>query len=156
MSPLFLYVLLKLDTVIAMSWALLYPIAGVFYVSIALWLISWIAQSWVRSTDEYSEPNPKDIADTDAWAKSLRKRARGLFFWMLPFYLILSAARMLIPTTKEMAIIYVVPKILNNKAVTEMPGKLLNLSSEWVEELRPANVKKDAGAIVDKIKEPAK
>jgi hypothetical protein len=42
-----------------------------------------------------------------------------------------------IPTTKQMAAIIVVPKIVNNEQVQQMPDKVLNLGLEWLEELKP-------------------
>lgn len=42
-----------------------------------------------------------------------------------------------IPTSKEIAAIFVVPKIVNNAKVQEIPDKLLTLATEWMDELRP-------------------
>ena len=41
---------------------------------------------------------------------------------------------LLTPTTKEMAAIIVIPKIVNNPEVQKLPTNLLNLSNEWIEE----------------------
>ena len=46
----------------------------------------------------------------------------------------------LIPNTKQMAAIVILPKIINNEQVQQMPDKILNLGLEWLEELRP-NIK---------------
>ena len=43
-----------------------------------------------------------------------------------------------IPTTKEMAAILVVPKIVNNQKVQAMPDKVLDLANAWLEKLKPA------------------
>lgn len=43
-----------------------------------------------------------------------------------------------IPTSKEMAAILIVPKIVNNAKVQEVPDKLMTLATEWLEELRPS------------------
>lgn len=42
-----------------------------------------------------------------------------------------------VPTQKEMAAIYVIPMVVNNQKVQEIPGKLLRLADEWMNELRP-------------------
>lgn len=42
-----------------------------------------------------------------------------------------------IPSTKEMAAILILPKIINNQKVQEMPNKVLDLANEWLDELRP-------------------
>jgi hypothetical protein len=39
-----------------------------------------------------------------------------------------------------MAIIYVVPKVVNNKDVQAIPGKLLDLSNEWLDKLHPDSI----------------
>ena len=45
-----------------------------------------------------------------------------------------------IPTTKQMAVIYVAPKIINNEAVQKLPVNILKLTNEWLEELSPEKV----------------
>lgn len=42
-----------------------------------------------------------------------------------------------IPSTKEMAAILILPKVLNNEKVQELPNNLLTLANEWIEELKP-------------------
>ena len=43
----------------------------------------------------------------------------------------------LIPTTKEMAAIIVIPSVLNNEKVQTVGNKLYDLAAEWMDELRP-------------------
>lgn len=47
------------------------------------------------------------------------------------------AGVMFIPSTKQMAAIIVVPKIVNNEKVQQLPEELLNFGMEWLEELKP-------------------
>lgn len=47
----------------------------------------------------------------------------------------------LIPTTKEMAAIYVVPKILNNEKVQNVGSEFVDLANVWLKELQPSNIK---------------
>lgn len=49
---------------------------------------------------------------------------------------------MLIPSSKEMAAILIIPKLTQNEQVQKIPGKLLTLADEWMEELRPEKEKK--------------
>ena len=42
-----------------------------------------------------------------------------------------------IPTTKEMAAILVIPKIVNNEKVQDAGNKLYDLAVEWLEALKP-------------------
>lgn len=56
----------------------------------------------------------------------------GLFFLLLACF---------IPSTKTIAAMYVLPKIVNNEQIQQIPSKLLDLSNEWLEELRPKKEK---------------
>ncbi|MBP5784489.1 MAG: hypothetical protein J6W16_02760 [Methanobrevibacter sp.] len=44
---------------------------------------------------------------------------------------------MFIPTTKEMAAIYIIPKIMNNENLNNIGNEMLNLANEWIKELHP-------------------
>lgn len=48
----------------------------------------------------------------------------------------------LIPSTKQMAAIIIIPKIVNNQKVQEIPDKLLSLAEAWMEELKPSQEEK--------------
>ena len=47
------------------------------------------------------------------------------------------ASCILIPSTREMAAIYVVPKIANSQTVKDLGEGVVTLAREWLEELRP-------------------
>jgi hypothetical protein len=61
------------------------------------------------------------------------KRAVGLLIAAL----VSGGISVFIPTNKQIVAIIVVPKIVNNAKVQEVPDKLLTLFTEWAEELRP-------------------
>lgn len=42
-----------------------------------------------------------------------------------------------VPTTKEMCAIKVLPAIINNEDMQELPNKVVDLANEWLEELKP-------------------
>lgn len=44
-----------------------------------------------------------------------------------------------IPTTKEMAAILIIPKIVNNEKVQGLPDKVMGLADAWIEDLKPEN-----------------
>ena len=44
-----------------------------------------------------------------------------------------------VPSTKEMCAIKIIPKIVNNEEVQELPNKVVELANEWLEELKPKN-----------------
>lgn len=43
----------------------------------------------------------------------------------------------LIPNTQQIAAIYLIPKIVNNERVQDLPNKLIDLGEQWVDELKP-------------------
>ena len=43
----------------------------------------------------------------------------------------------LVPSTKEMAAIILIPKIANNEKVAAMPSKIVDLANEWLDTLKP-------------------
>lgn len=57
----------------------------------------------------------------------------------------------LIPTTKQLAILYVVPKIVNNEQVQKIPEKMLLLTADWLTELSPENMKKNIKALIQPV-----
>lgn len=59
------------------------------------------------------------------------------FLCFLPLAFIFLLIGVLTPTTKEMAAILVLPKIINNQKVQQLPDKVLDLANEWIEELSP-------------------
>lgn len=42
-----------------------------------------------------------------------------------------------LPTTKEMCVIKAIPMLVNNDEVQEIPEKVLELATEWLDELKP-------------------
>jgi hypothetical protein len=42
-----------------------------------------------------------------------------------------------LPNTKQMAVILVAPKVINNEQVQKLPNQVLELANEWLEELKP-------------------
>jgi predicted Na+-dependent transporter len=73
-------------------------------------------------------------------------RAWRLFLYtlLIPFIvmsLFLTCAKMFVPTTRQMAAIYVVPSMINfateNKKLKTLPNKVIDLAGEWIDELSP-------------------
>lgn len=56
---------------------------------------------------------------------------------IIPIYLIAIIIGTFIPSTKQMAAIIVVPKIINNEKIQQLPEQLLNLGIEWLEDIAP-------------------
>jgi hypothetical protein len=53
-----------------------------------------------------------------------------IIVWIASILFVL--ATLFVPTTKEMAAIIVVPKIVNNEQVKELPENVLDLANEWI------------------------
>ena len=60
------------------------------------------------------------------------------------FGLLAMSSCILVPSTKEMAAIYVIPKIAISQTVKDLGEGAVTLAREWIEELRPA--KQEGGA----------
>ena len=54
---------------------------------------------------------------------------------------VLLIANCLLPTTKEMAAILIIPRVANSEKVQTVGNHLYDLACEWMEELRPAKGK---------------
>lgn len=61
--------------------------------------------------------------------------------WVLIAWLVSILGAAFIPDSKDVAAIYVVPKIANSETVQELGDKTKTLAIEWLEELRPKQKK---------------
>lgn len=144
MSAWELYLFIKLDAIIALATTLMTPCYIVGTLTLIAWLVLWVVPYGGE------ESTTKDIERLKIQCGNIRRPIFKILLCTFIVWLPLRLASTLLPTTKEMAIIYVVPKIINNEIVSNIPDKLLNLSSEWIEELRPKNVKQDIKAVMQK------
>lgn len=103
-------------------------IIGVIFGIICLIAGIFLAGTW-------GEP----YGDTD-----LPKAKRWFFriFWIPILCIIIST---FLPTTKEMAAIFILPKIMNsvsqNEELKKLPNNILELANEWIETLKPEKKK---------------
>jgi hypothetical protein len=152
MSTGFLYLLLKCDSIIGMMRSVAFFPAVILFVGILLFVTAGIIQFSIWCNDSIPPITKGEIADRDNVARAFRKVAWTTIAISLPVFLVVQLIIGLLPTTREMAIIYVVPKVLENPAVCGIPNKLLTLSNEWLEELRPGKVKKAVAEAVEEKK----
>jgi hypothetical protein len=100
-----------------------------------------------------AEYNPKE-PPMEKW-KRIIKTLKSVPILITGFIFIILAN--LLPTTKEAAVIYVVPKIVNvvtaNKEIQKLPNNILQLANAWIEELKPADARE---AIRETAKEAVK
>ena len=92
----------------------------------------------------------------DAIVKNLKKI---LLFFIVPIFCVVSLIKNLIPTTKEMAFIYIAPAIVNNKDVQKTIQKIPELSGlglEYLTETLKGEIKEVKGEIKETVKDTAK
>lgn len=124
MNSLSLYWILKLDDIRVVVDSISVPFLVIGILCCIVSIISKIIS--ICSLDNYDE-NIRKIANTTM--KSIKPYA----FTFTTLGTILYISSNLIPSTQQFAIMYVVPSVINNENVKEIPKKLLNLTSEWVE-----------------------
>ena len=134
MSEWMLYLFIKLDSIITLSKFVMVPCFVITIGLIIFWIVLWIIPFYYALEDEYgSPPDPVDVLNVKAQCKGLRKAPRKLLLWLVPILIIFSLIRHMVPTTNEMFVIYVVPKILNNENVKKIPGKMFKVAETWME-----------------------
>lgn len=73
--------------------------------------------------------------------KAIHKATRPAFRWTLPVGAALCLISCFLPDTKTVAAMYVLPKIANNESLDEISSSMKTLAVEWMDELRPKNVR---------------
>ena len=142
MTALQLYLFIKLDAIILLAQTFMTPCFVIGIIALIVWLVLWVVPYGGEDT------KPEDVKKLKIQCENIRRPVSKILMWTFIVWLPLRLIASLLPSTKEMAIIYVVPKIINNEMIAQIPDKLLKLSSEWIDELRPQNVKNDIKAIV--------
>jgi hypothetical protein len=122
MSTLQIYLLLKLDILI-----------DFFGVVGAIPLIFLCIVLAIYADSVFTDERKDEI-------EQKKKMFFSVLKWAFPLGAFFVIMAVLLPTTNQMAIIYVVPKIINNTQVQNIPGKLLTLTDEWIDKLRPENI----------------
>lgn len=127
MSAMQLYWLVKLDSIIDLfrffSGLTLFAIITLCGFSIIMFII---------------ETN--NTEDEQKRANYARLKIKPFLIMFVILWIPLRLLRTFIPSTKEMAIIYVVPKIVNNKEIQQIPSKMIKLASDWIDELQPKSI----------------
>lgn len=90
---------------------------------------------------EWSWDTNESIAARHELGRKLCKASFVTFPAGVLLYIIL----VMIPTTKDMAAILVVPKIVNSEKVQTVGNKLYDLAIEWMDELKPNKNKNKEG-----------
>ena len=103
--------------------------------------LTWLPVTWVVITAIVAVVAiaAADCEDKDTKERVWRriKNAMLLCIPMLFLGVVIQFTAALIPSTKQMAAIIVVPRIANNEKVQAAGNKLYELAVEWMEELKP-------------------
>ena len=107
-TPMQMYWLLKLDDIINISLAM--------FVLTFFGFVICLVGAIIYKGEEYFECEYKKF-----------KTGRNLLFWFVLFF---GSIVMFLPSTKQMAAIYVVPALTNNKRVQNIGNKTLDVSED--------------------------
>jgi len=72
--------------------------------------------------------------DDEAFLKNILPKLFKIYKRVSIVTITIVCLAILVPTTKQMAAIYFVPKVINNKQVQKMPNKLVVLANSWMDE----------------------
>lgn len=107
-TPMQMYWLLKLDDILAISLAI--------FVLTSVGFVFCLIGAIIYKGEEYYEDEYKKF-----------KVGRNILFWFVLFF---GSIIMFVPSTKQMAAIYIVPAIANNEKVQNIGNKTLNISNQ--------------------------
>ena len=62
---------------------------------------------------------------------------KKVLYFVIPVPIVVGIILVLMPTTKEAAAMYIIPKIANNENVQDIGGRALKLANDWIDELSP-------------------
>ena len=110
-TPMQMYWLLKLDDILAISLAI-FVLTFVGFVVCLVGAISYKDENYFEC--EYNK----------------FKTGRNILFWFVLFF---GSIVMFVPSTKQMAAIYVVPAIANNEKVQNIGNKTLDISNQLLD-----------------------
>ena len=144
MSSLNLYWLLKLDDVRNVLENIAIPLIVFGIVGIILFVVSSFLERYYNTIEKCRFPSIESIENYRAVGNVwLKAKSIGKIFMcvLLPLGTMFGLTQSFLPSTKQMAVIIVVPKIINSQGVQELPKRIVGLCNEWLEELRPENIK---------------
>jgi len=137
MSELELYFLLKLDTIVSAAGILAFLTGfAVCAFTIAFFVFYADAEEHLERVRE-AKANNRPVYSIDKMAYDIRELSKRMIKRILPFFIIFCLIRIAVPTTKEMVIIKVLPKVLANEQIQELPDNVLEFINGWLKEYTP-------------------
>lgn len=89
------------------------------------------------SYDIFDGKSDEEFATTRETIRKWRNRTLGFLLVCMAVGPTLSAVNALMPTSKEMAAIVVVPKIANSQPLSDITASIVDLANAWLKELKP-------------------
>lgn len=112
-----------------MYWLVILDNFGCLFGTLITLAIGWVVMNGFRCISAVIESDPPP---PHAWSHIFRG---------LVFIGVVGVIATFVPSTKQMAAVIVVPKIVNNEAVQSVGNELYTLATEWMQELRPKKQK---------------
>ena len=109
------------------------------------WFISTVALLISTIVGAATEGSPENSEDYDIFriATAAKRISKPVCIVFSAFILLGATISALIPTTKEMAAIVVIPAVANSESVQGLGEGIVNLAKDWMKELSPSRVSKD-------------
>ncbi len=108
----------------------LFTLGGIVVGLVFVWMIVSAICHAVNHAQAASYAGSKELLPVT------RKSLRASLICLALSWSILAAA-CFVPTTKEMCAIKIVPVIVNNAEVQELPKKALELANSWLDDMKP-------------------
>lgn len=77
------------------------------------------------------------MTENEGWESSVPTSIRRFIKWPILALLASSILLILVPTTRDAAAMFVIPRIANSQTVNELGEAIVGLAKEWCAELRP-------------------
>jgi len=81
------------------------------------------------------------LSFADCFVFDITPQFKKTWFMVLAMWVIVLPVAILLPSTKQMAAIIIVPKIANaineNEQLKKLPSKIVDLADSWITELKP-------------------
>jgi len=106
--------------------------------------------------EHYSYSTKEENEHTRGVGKSRTKILSWVTFPILGLAIICSITSAMLPGTKQMAAIVVIPKIVNaaseNEALKKMPNIILETANAWMLQMTPTNIKDGVKEAIQEVK----
>ena len=153
MTYLEAYILTRLDPFKSLFSSLSIYLGVLLLIFCIVYAISWL----VIAIESEGETITQEFFESVNRINKIIKKT--ILFFIVPIFCVVSLVKNLIPTTKEMAFIYIAPAIVNNKDVQKTIQKIPELSGlglEYLTETLKGEINEVKGEVKEVVKDTAK